>query len=179
MKTKKLLMRLAVSCFLFTATAAHALSLQDEKQLVSVLDNYSKQALRKDFSQLGEVMPPALIEVLGRHLQLPREKVLRLLLGSSGVMTSFVEFKSFEYDMKRVEEYTSPTGRPYLFIPTSLTVEFEQKAHQIKGRMVALKDNGRWYLMNNIQNEEQLALLSEAYPDLAGMQLSDSEEPLE
>lgn len=74
MKAKKLLMQLAASCWLFVATAAHALPPQDERQLVSVLDNYSKQALREDFSQLGEVMPPALIEVLGQHLQLPRKK---------------------------------------------------------------------------------------------------------
>ena len=178
MKAKKLLMQLAASCWLFVATAAHALPPQDERQLVSVLDNYSKQALREDFSQLGEVMPPALIEAIGRHLQLPREKVLQLLVGSGTVMTSLMEFKSFEYDMKRAEEYTSPTGRLYLFIPTLLTMELQQKTHQIKGRIVALKDNGRWYLMN-IQNEQHLALLAEAYPDLADIQLPDSEEPLE
>ena len=85
MKAKKLLMQLAASCWLFVATAAHALPPQDERHLVSVLDNYSKQALREDFSQLGEVMPPALIEVLGQHLQLPREKVLQLLVGSGTV----------------------------------------------------------------------------------------------
>ena len=31
----------------------------------------------------------------------------------------------------------------------------------------------------NIQSEQHLALLAEAYPDLADIQLPDSEEPLE
>lgn len=178
MKAKKLLMQLAASCWLFVATAAHALPPQDERQLVSVLDSYSKQALQEDFSQLGEVMPPALIEAIGRHLQLPRERVIKLLTGGSTMMTSVMDIKSYEYDMKRAEEHTSPTGRPYLFIPTLLTMELQQKTHQIKGRIVALKDNGRWYLMN-IQSKQHLALLAEAYPDLADIQLPDSEEPLE
>ena len=178
MKAKKLLMQLAASCWLFVATADHVLPPHANRQLVSVLDSYSKQALQEDFSQLGEVMPPALIEAIGRHLQLPRERVIKLLTGGSTMMTSVMDIKSYEYDMKRAEEHTSPTGRPYLFIPTLLTMELQQKTHQIKGRIVALKDNGRWYLMN-IQSKQHLALLAEAYPDLADIQLPDSEEPLE
>ena len=72
--------------------------------------------------------------------------------------------------MENAREGMSSKGKPYVLIPYTTTVKMHDKSHVGNSHILALKDQGTWYLIR-LNNPAQLQLVQEAYPDLADLTL--------
>ncbi|MDO5640408.1 MAG: hypothetical protein Q4G28_11140 [Neisseria sp.] len=154
--------------------SAAALTPQDEQALQTALQDFAAhaQAGRGD-AVIDASMPPALLAHLADRMGgVTTAQVKQLLQRQIDVLMQQTQVESFRYDMAAAQEKVSANGRPYLLIPYETVFEMRQTRQTGKSHILALKENGTWYLLR-LDQAAQLKLIQETYPDLADLTLPE------
>lgn len=155
---------------LFTATSFITLSAtavaydkQDQtviKQKMAIVETSVKAGQAKP---ILDVMPPKIFAVIGKEFDVSGEKIKDGMLKIADQQLAKTDLSSlrYTYDIEAAKVLTSETGRDYVIIPTVFTTQ----GSTVKSHVVALKDDGTWYIVR-IESPYQINLLKQAYPDM-------------
>lgn len=153
--------------------SAVALTPQDEQALQTALQDFAADVqARRDDAVIEASMPPALLAHLADRMGVTTAQVKQLLQRQIDVLMQQTQVESFRYNMAAAQEKVSANGRPYLWIPYETVFEMRQTRQTGKSHILALKENGAWYLLR-LDQPAQLKLIQETYPDLADLTLPE------
>lgn len=142
---------------------------------VFAYDKNDEQTIRQDITQMqnaiqnkdgnaGQVvvdmMPEPIFKEMAKTLDLSVSDMKELMVGMAGGMSE-LEIQ-FQADLDKIQVHQSETGRDYAFIPTVTTTE----GIEVKGKLFAVKDNGKWFYLNWQNQDRYKSWIKKAYPDI-------------
>lgn len=171
MKLNRFLHTLLALLLAGAALTAQALPPQDKQALQTALQDFVGYMQKGNTNAaIKASIPPALSHILADKMGLSVEDVYQFSQQQAATQWQKAQLESFHYDMENAREGMSSKGKPYVLIPYTTTVKMHGKSHVGNSHILALKDQGTWYLIR-LNNPAQLQLVQEAYPDLADLTL--------
>ena len=156
------------------AGAAGAAPFTDE-QRAAVADEVS--AFNEAFAagNLSEVMmsiPPKVMDGMAEQAGVPVDEFRAMMVQQVEAMMVDVTVDSFEMDLDAATWVEAPSGEPYALIPTVTEMTMSDQSMRGETQTLAFEADGEIWL-TRIENAEQLALLTEAYPELEGIEVPE------
>ncbi|MGX1309420.1 hypothetical protein AB7M35_004178 [Amorphus suaedae] len=160
---------LGLLTLLVLAGPALALELpaQDRAALETRVETFDTAIRANDTDQIVDVVPPKVLAFIADKAGVPLDKLKEGLATQIEQAMADVTIVSFGMDLDTAEVGESATGRTYLLVPTHTVMQAETVGKvETKTHTLAFADGGKWYLVR-LDNEQQKAILKEAYPEFA------------
>lgn len=126
-----------------------------------------------DMAGVLDAMPPTLLSHIATKFDTDRSGLLREMPATIEDAMAEVEMEAFDMDLTAAETGRTSEGRAYALVPTTSTMAIDGRGRFRSGNTtLALEEDGEWYLMR-VDDPGQIALLREAYPDMAGIEFEE------
>lgn len=175
---KPLLKSVTIASFalvgMVTSVYATAYDAQDQAIVKQKIDTITQSIEKQDYTPVINMMPPKVVAVLSQKANLSASELKALMIKHSSSMMAGLKqaggSTTYDADLSRAKILTSNTERDYLVIPTKMHMIMQDKAFDMSGTLLAIQDEGQWYMMR-IDNAQHLAIVSQAYPDMTGIEI--------
>lgn len=169
-----MLTRISLALLLSFAAPLHAQTLdeQDRATIAQISTDFDTAFADGDIPAVIDAVPPAMFEYIADTNGMDVETLRNLLITQTEQMMDTVEINEFEMDVDSLEPGVTSSGRDYALVPTRtvLTVP-DTGTLELTSQTLFLDDNGTWYLVR-IDDPNQVAVLTEVYPDFAGIEFA-------
>ena len=170
--------RIATVILALTASPLLAQDAGDREAVADAVAAFEADFVANDMAGIMEVMPPTILAVISERFGLEPEALREMMVTQMEVALAEIEIEAFAMDVDGARFGTGSEGRPYALIPTTTTVVAPEVGEvRSENTTLALEEDGTWYLVR-IDQPQQVALLREAFPDLADVELELGEMEL-
>lgn len=150
---------------------AQSVTEADRTQIQARIDQLSGMINQGDMVGAIDVVPPRLQALISTRFGIPRDQLKPAMQQAMGPMLAQLKIDGYGMELASAQVLSTPTGgRTYLLIPTWTEMTI-QGAGRFRSDTLTLgwQDEGRWYLIR-VEDAPQVAMLREAYPELAGVE---------
>lgn len=118
-----------------------------------------QNAMKKQNGKLFvDMMPEPILKQMAPSLGMSLADTKKLLAGmASGMAGTDIRFRA---NLAKIQVYQSKTGRDYVFIPTTTTMD----GLTVEGKMFGVKDKGKWSYIT--WQDRYKTWVKTAYPDI-------------
>ncbi|MEQ8292556.1 MAG: hypothetical protein RIA08_10150 [Roseovarius sp.] len=176
--TLKRLSHTLAACLLLLAAPALARDLTPDEQsgLEDRIARFEQAFEQGDMDAVLTVVPPKVISSAADTYGLTEPQVLAAMKQAMINAMAAVTVEEYEIDLAAATTGETASGRVYVLIPTTTLIRVgEQDPVRSDTVTLAFRDDGTWYLVR-IDDEQQVASLTAAYPEFDGVDLIDGDE---
>lgn len=147
------------------ALPLNALEASKIAALETRIERFVEAIEQNDIEEIVTVMPPRFLGFVAQKAGLSVDEMRPILIGAMSEVMADATFENVKIELDKAEPLTSKTGRNYAFVPSSFTISMQGQRVLREASILALEDEGKWYLFSINQTSEVL-ILKEVYPDM-------------
>lgn len=161
----------------FSSLSAAAYDNQDRAIIEKKLNIVVESMQHQEAEPIIDMLPPKILAEFAKKakVSVSRIKELLIMVSEKSVNDVFSQGAKLEYstDLNAAKVLQSKIGRDYLIIPYQFKIIGQDLGMVNTGTVLALKDEGLWYLMR-LESPQHLAIVSSVYPDLNDLEIFES-----
>jgi hypothetical protein len=147
--------------------AAKDMEAADKTAVLAAIDRFDSAMRQKDYDTVIEAsVPQAIIRQIANAYGLDEkdwEQFKAVIKQQMAAALKMVELVEFGMDRNAIAFSELPDGSYYGLIPTHTVLAMDGKKFRASSQTLALKDDGRWYLMR-VEGGQQGEFIRKAYP---------------
>jgi len=164
---------IALTLVLTGVAEARALNDSERASLSATVSDFNGAIKAANIDRISQTVPPRIFDLLAKKANIDaaviRETMTRMLKSTMDE----TPFEAFSMDMARATFKETPNGDPYALIPTEVSLAVGGQRFKVSTHTLALLDGETWYLVR-VSEEQQVALLREAYPNFTAEKFPQS-----
>jgi len=156
----------AIVLILALAGASHARSLNDAEKtsLSTTVSDFNGAIKSANIERISQTVPPRIFDLLAKKTNVDAAVIRQTMMNLLKSTMEEAPFEDFSMDVEHAAFKETQQGEPYALIPTNVSLNVEGQRFKVSTHTLALLDGETWYLVR-VSEEQQVALLREAYPN--------------
>ena len=155
--------------------ARAALGEADKAALATTVADFTAAMVARDYAKVANIVPPRVMAFMADRAKLDRDKLRQSIVDVMRSMEDQVTITETSMRFAETQYKQLPSGTDYALVPTTTAVLIKAKGAtvRIKSWSLALRDEGKWYMLN-VNQDKQIAILRSVYPEFDGVDLPRS-----
>lgn len=151
--------------------AARDLTTEEGAALAQAVERFGELMRTQDWPAMIEAsIPPRVMDDMLKTSGQTKEQFVKVIAGLMAETMAKMNLQSYSMDLATATKKEHADGRPYLFIPTELTVVVDGGDKvAVRSHTLGMMEAEKWYLVR-VTDPQQQQLMVRIYPEYEGVE---------